>query len=87
MLAAAPQLASGGLQSGQQMDPLFATTPLTADQTRSTVTTSFDYRAGTVSCTIGSAQETPVQIGSIFSSLSHALHDALHWLQHIQDEA
>ena len=87
MLAAAPQLTGGGLRSGQQVDPLTAVTPLAADPARSTVTTVFGYAAGTVACTLSGPQGSPGQLGGIFSSISHALHDAFNWLQHVEDEA
>ncbi|MGB3184994.1 MAG: hypothetical protein WBG36_03220 [Ornithinimicrobium sp.] len=48
--------------------------------------TTFGYSNGTVTHT-ASAAAPSVALGGVWSGVSHALHDALHWLQHIEGQA
>jgi hypothetical protein len=68
------------------VDPLTSTTSLTADASRTPLSTTFDYQNGEILIDTGvTASALPgAQPGSAFSSLNHALHDAFHWLQHVE---
>ncbi len=80
ILAATSSLTPDG---GDAIDPLSTATAYPADPDRPTITSHFDYLNGTVSNTAGSAGPAlQGDLGSIWSSVSHALHDVLHFLQH-----
>ncbi len=66
------------------VDPLTSTTALTADANRSPFSTTFDYKGGTIEIGQPATALPAGQLGNVFSSLSHALHDALHWLQNVE---
>ena len=66
------------------IDPLMSTTPLTADAGRNPLSTTFDYAGGTI--IVGGGIASGGQLDGLFSSISHALHDALHWLQHVEGD-
>ena len=85
LISATGQLSLGASADGVTIDPLYAVTAVPVDQTRATVTTQFAYDSGSVTTTTSA----PSMIlggapGSAFGSVSHALHDALHWLQHAE---
>ena len=65
------------------VDPLTSTTSLTANANRTALKTTFDYKGGTISVAPVSTQAAALP-GDVFSSVSNALHDALHWLQHVE---
>jgi len=69
------------------IDPLTAVTSVPLDSSRLTVTTQFAYNVGTVTTTTESPSTmNGGQLGSLWSSISHALHDALHWLQNVEGD-
>jgi hypothetical protein len=88
LISATGQLSLGASVDGVTIDPLYALTAVPVDSSRPTVKTQFAYNTGSVTTTL-SAPSTMLnsQLGSIFSSISHALHDALHWLQHVEGDA
>ena len=47
-------------------------------------TTTFGYSNGTVTHSTSAPSSSPAALGGIWSGVSHALHDALHWLRHIE---
>jgi hypothetical protein len=83
LIAAAPQLGLGASDDGT-IDPLTAVTAVTADTLVASAvgTTTFTFPAGSIghdtSATGGG------EPGSISSGISHALHDALQRLQHVE---
>uniref|UniRef100_A0A7R9W351 Uncharacterized protein n=1 Tax=Pseudictyota dubia TaxID=2749911 RepID=A0A7R9W351_9STRA len=69
------------------VDPLYAVTAVLNDPNRLTVTSSFGYADGVVDTTTDAPMELSTESpGSIWSSISHALHDALHWLQNVESK-
>lgn len=68
------------------VDPLTSTTSLTADANRTGLSTTFDYKNGSILTGTGvtATALSAGQPGSAFSSLNHALHDAFHWLQNVE---
>lgn len=68
------------------IDPLTSTSAIPVDATRPTITTHFDYKGGSVTTTQSAAVAAVFAgaPGGVFHSISHALHDALHWLQHVE---
>jgi hypothetical protein len=83
LIAASPSL-SPGVEDGQAIDPLTAVTAMTSSTlvASATGTTTFTYPAGTIGHDT-SASGGGEQLGSIWSGISHALHDALQWLQNV----
>ena len=91
MLGASPQLSLGASTDGVTINPLTAVTS-TAPGTDISGGARFAYRSGTVTptttSTLLSRRRRPIDsdLGSIWSSVSHALHDALHWLQNVESK-
>jgi hypothetical protein len=88
LTSATGQLSLGASPDGVTIDPLYAVTAVPSDSSRPTVTTQFAYNKGLVTTT--TASPTTMyggQLGSLWSSISHALHDALHWLRHAESAA
>jgi hypothetical protein len=91
LISATGQLSLGAAADGVTIDPLYAVTAVPSDPTRNTVTTQFAYDSGTVTTTTSAPSAAFRRFrgrtsapGSAFGSVSHALHDALHWLQHAE---
>jgi hypothetical protein len=78
------QLSLGASEDGTTIDPLTAGTAYPTDETRPTVSTAFGYAAGSVRTDIGAPTLPTGGVGGVWGSVSHALHDALHWLQHVE---
>ena len=88
LISATGQLSLGASPNGVTIDPLYAVTSVPPDSSRTALTIQFDYLDGEVIKNPPQvAAITAVKLGSIFSSISHALHDALHWLQHVEASA
>lgn len=95
LIKVSQQLSLGASPDSQTIDPLTAvtvpSTALLADQP--TIATAFAYTggnaytAGTVSMSDTPPGDPTGDLGSIFSDISHAIHDALHWVQHATEEA
>jgi len=91
MLGASPQLSLGASNDGVTINPLTAVTP-TALGTDISGGARFAYRAGTVTPATASTllsrggRPKDADLGNIWSSVSHALHDALQWLQNVESE-
>ncbi|GAA1469335.1 hypothetical protein [Microbacterium thalassium] len=85
ILAANSQLALGASSGSGGPDPLTAVTAVPS-QGLATMTATFTYPKGTIGG--GPSTGPPLgDLGSIWSGISHALHDALHWLQNVEKEA
>jgi len=85
--------ASGNLSAseGEQIDPLVSVTSVVNGSLAGTasISTTFTYATGTDPAKIDNTNGSAVaaqELGSIWSSISHALHDALHWLHHAETE-
>ena len=83
-LADASAIAASFSLTATPIDPLTSTTALTADANRSPLSTTFDYGKGEIVIDTTATALPARQLGNVFSSLSHALHDALHWLQNVE---
>jgi len=88
LISATGQLSLGAPNANNAIDPLYAVTAVPSDPQRDTVTTAFGYAAGTVATTRSapSLVLSRAPLGSVWGSISHALHDALHWLQNVEGE-
>ncbi len=85
LISATGQLSLGAANANGAIDPLYAVTAVPSDSERDTVTTAFGYSAGSVTTMRSApAPQLAEQLGSLWGSLSHALHDALHWLQNVE---
>ena len=87
LISATGQLSLGASVDGVTIDPLYAVTTVPSDSSRPSLTIQFDYSSGSVYKNPPGVTTTAAgELGSIFSSISHALHDALHWLQHVEGQ-
>ncbi|MGB3686599.1 MAG: hypothetical protein WA991_12320, partial [Ornithinimicrobium sp.] len=89
LLIASAQLSLGASSDGTTIDPLTAVTTVSSGGSMTAGTTTFTFPTGTVAATATSAASTAAtsgDLGNIFSDISHALSDALHWLQHVADQ-
>ncbi len=84
LISATGQLSLGASVDGVTIDPLYAVTSVPSDSSRTGPTIQFDYSSGSVYKNPPGITAVAGDLGSIFSSISHALHDALHWLQHVE---
>lgn len=81
---------NSSLELGQgvspEIDPLTAITSFRSslDAQSQSPQTTFVYNTGTITSGVAPTDPLPDDLGSIFSSISHAIHDALHWLQHVE---
>jgi hypothetical protein len=81
MLGSSFNLSLGASADGISIDPLTAVTRATPGVTGGV---RFGYPIGSVTPPISSATVyASDELGSMWSGLSHALHDALHWLQNV----
>ena len=81
-----PTLASSP-GTDESVDPLYTTTAVPSDSNRALVTASFSYDTGDVDTANTRRFLSEKYHGrslNALSSVSHALHDALHWLQHAE---
>ena len=87
IIATSGQLSLGASVDGVTIDPLYAVTAVPSDSSRTVLTTQFAYDTGSINTTSSTSSLMPGgQLGSLWSSISHALHDALHWLQHVESD-
>ena len=88
MIALSGDLSDPTLTTGTNdpVDPLYTTTPVPNDPNRALVTSTFSYGSGDVatSDTRRFLSERPGRSLNALGSISHALSDALHWLQHAE---
>eukprot|EP00523_Entomoneis_sp_CCMP467_P008348 CAMPEP_0168728212 /NCGR_PEP_ID=MMETSP0724-20121128/5568_1 /TAXON_ID=265536 /ORGANISM="Amphiprora sp., Strain CCMP467" /LENGTH=1802 /DNA_ID=CAMNT_0008775051 /DNA_START=155 /DNA_END=5563 /DNA_ORIENTATION=- len=71
------------------VDPLYTTTAVPTDSDRQLVTASFSYGSGDVDTSDSRRFLSERRHGRSLNALnqvSHALHDAFHWLQHAEDK-
>ncbi|MGB3184557.1 MAG: hypothetical protein WBB15_01700, partial [Ornithinimicrobium sp.] len=86
MISVAAQT-TGTYADGTPVNPLSSLTPVGSGSALTVGTTTFGYSNGTVSHSTSTSSSSPAGLGGIFSGISHALHDALHWLQHVEGQA
>lgn len=82
MVGASSNLSLGASPDGVTVDPLTAVTLATPGA--STGGVRFTYPAGTVVPSTVTFAAADGELGSVWSNVSHALHDALHWLQNVE---
>jgi len=82
LISASPNLSLAGSPDGVTIDPL---TALTVASPGVSGGARFTYKAGAVTPPTALAAIHGGKLGSIWSSISHALHDALHWLQNVEE--